>query len=96
MNGYVEVLQLSILVDRLQQFFAGLAAHTQIGDQPHGAEVDQFDDTQHGHAHEEAEQTSAVGKEVRGAVELGAARSQELSLLEEYGYAGHFHPKDGG
>lgn len=95
MNVYGEVLQLSILVDRLQQFFAGLAAHTQIGDQPHGAEVDQLHDTQHGHAHEEAEQTSAVGQEVRGTVELGAARSQELGLLEEYGNAGHFHPVEG-
>lgn len=64
---------LGLLAGGQRELLACLATHTQIRNETHCAEVDKLDNAQRGDAHEEAEQTAAIGQKVGGAVELRAA-----------------------
>lgn len=60
-----------------------LLAHRQVAAQANGEVVDDLHNAQNGHAHEQPEQATTVGKEVGLAVQLRSLGRDELGLLEE-------------
>ena len=58
-------------------------AHGLVEEEPHGEEVDYFDNADGRHAHAEADQSAHVGEEVHESIVLGPLLADEVELLEE-------------